>query len=176
MRNAHANTIIVMGKNNAIILYVLVLACVFFGFEPKWAYTADSAWWTHLTFHFTHGNIFHLAANMLVVFLLLFYRKDGWWMWILCYLIAILCSFVVCSTKPTVGLSGLLLAYYGIICYKDGARWKSMLQTLAYMVVSCIFASRLAIGLHFMCFALGAAIGGVMLWIRNIKRKEQMYG
>ena len=164
-----------MTKPNIYILYLLVLTLVYFGFDTQWAYTADSAWWTHLTFHFAHGNIFHLAANLLVVFLLLFYRNDKWWLWLLCYDIATACSFVICSSKPTVGLSGLLLTYYGIICYKDGARWKAMLQTLAYMVVSCLFASRLAIGLHFMCFAIGAAIGGIMLWISNVKRKEKMY-
>ena len=165
-----------MNKPNLYILYILVLACAFFGLNAEWGYMAGSPWWSHLTFHFAHGNIFHLAANLLVAFLLLLNRKDPWWLWPVCYAVATLCSFSIATSKPTVGLSGLLLAYYGIICYKDGAKWRSMLYTLGYMVVSCLFASRLAIGLHFLCFATGAAIGGVMLWLSNIKRKEQMYG
>lgn len=174
MRNADASTIAAMKTNN-VILYVLALACAFFGFDMRWGYTATTPWWTHLTFHFAHGNIFHLAANMLVAFLLLLNRKDRWWLWPLCYAVAVACSFCVGTDKPTVGLSGTLLAYYGVICFKDGARWRSMLYTLVYMAVSFLFAARLAIGLHLACLAVGSAIGGAMLWKKNIERKTTIY-
>lgn len=165
-----------MPKSNIYILYVLVLACAFFGFNPEWGYLSGSPWWSHLTFQFAHGNIFHLAANMLVVFLILFYRKDKWWLWPVCYAVASLCSLLISTPKPTVGLSGLLLAYYGIIFLKDGPRWKPLLQTIIFMVVSCLFASRMAIGLHFLCLIVGAMIGLVMDLRKDVSRKEKMYG
>lgn len=147
-------------KPNQIILYILVLATAFFGFNTEWGYLSGSAWWTHLTFHFAHGNIFHLAANMLVAFILLFNRNDKWWLWPVSLAIATAFSFIISTQKPTVGLSGIIFAYYGIIFMKDGPQWKQLLQTIVYMAVSCLFASRMAIGLHCICIFVGALVGG----------------
>lgn len=162
-------------KRNACILYMVVLACACFGFDTQWGYQADSAWWTHLTYHFAHGNIFHLAANMLVVFLLLFNRRDGWWMWVVSYAVATLCSFMVSTPKPTAGLSGMLFVYYGMVFLKDGVRWKPLLQTAALLLVSCLFASRLAIGLHVFCLLAGTLVGGTVSMLNEIKTKSKMY-
>lgn len=162
-------------KQRLYILYALTMLVAYFGFNTDWAYTGGSVWWTHLTFHFAHGNIFHLAANMLVVFLLLFRRNDRWWLWPLCYLLATGCSFVVGTVKPTLGLSGILFAYYGVIFLKDGAQWKPLLQMLAFMAVSCLFASRMAVGLHFLCLFAGALIGGFMGVVSEIRKKVSLY-
>ena len=159
-------------KPNQVILYVLVLSCAFFGFNPDWGYMSGSPWWSHLTFHFAHGNIFHLAANMLVAFLLLLNRKDPWQYWPVCYLIATACSFLISTPKPTVGLSGILFAYYGIIFLKDGPKWKPLLHTIIYMAVSCIFASRMAIGLHCICLFIGALAGGFIGITKDMKGKQ----
>ena len=162
-------------KPNQIILYLIVLAVAFFNFNPDWGYMSGSPWWTHLTFHFTHGNIFHLAANMLVAFLLLFNRNDKWWLWPLSMVVASGCSFIISTPNPTVGLSGLLFTFYGIIFLKDGVQWKPLLHTLIYMVVSCLFVSRMAVGLHFICLFVGTTIGGFMdLW-KYINGKVKMY-
>lgn len=162
-------------KPNSIILYIVVLALVFFGFNPDWGYMSGSPWWTHITYNFAHGNIFHLAANMLVAFLLLFNRNDKWWLWLVSFFVATACSFIISTPKPTVGLSGILFAYYGIIFLKDGAHWKPLLQTVAYMAVSCLFVSRMAVGLHFICLFIGVLIGGFMYLHRAISGKVKMY-
>lgn len=162
-------------KPNNIILYIVVLALVFFGFNPDWGYMTGSPFWTHLTYHFAHGNIFHLAANTLVAFLLLFNRNDKWWLWPVSFLVATACSFIISTPKPTVGLSGMLFAYYGIIFLKDGAQWKPLLQTVVYMAVSCLFVSRMAVGLHFICLFIGVLIGGFMDLHREIRGKVKMY-
>ena len=160
-------------KPNQVILDVLVLACAYFGFDADWGYMSGSPWWTHLTFHFAHGNIFHLAANMLVLFLLLqFNCGKGWWHWPLCYLIATACSFIISTPKPTVGLSGILFAYYGIIFLKDGPKWKPLLHTLIYMAVSCIFVTRMAVGLHFICLFMGALAGGFIGITNDMKGRN----
>lgn len=162
-------------KPNNIILYIVVLALVFFGFNPDWGYMSGSPWWTHITYNFAHANIFHLAANMLVAFLLLFNRNDKWWLWPVSFLVATACSFIISTPKPTVGLSGMLFAYYGIIFLKDGAQWKPLLQTVVYMAVSCLFVSRMAVGLHFICLFIGVLIGGFMDLHRAISGKVKMY-
>jgi len=162
-------------KPNQVILYVLVLACAYFGFNADWGYMSGSPWWTHLTFHFAHGNIFHLAANMLVAFLLLFNRNDKWWLWPVSFLVATACSFIISTPKPTVGLSGMLFAYYGIIFLKDGAQWKPLLHTIIYMAVSSLFVTRMAVGLHFICLFIGVLIGGFMDLHRAISGKVKMY-
>ncbi len=168
-------------KPNQVILYVLVLACAYFGFNPDWGYMSDSPWWTHLTFHFAHGNIFHLAVNMLVVFLLLPYpsspshKSYHWLLWPLSYFIATACSFLISTPKPTVGLSGMLFAYYGIIFLKDGPQWKPLLHTIIYMAVSCLFVTRMAVGLHFICLFMGALAGGIISLHNNIENKIEKY-
>ena len=147
-------------KPNNIILYIVVLALVFFGFNPDWGYMSGSPWWTHITYNFAHANIFHLAANLLVAFLILFNRNDKWWLWLVSFVVATACSFIISTPKPTAGLSGILFAYYGIIFLKDGPQWKPLLQTIIYMAVSCLFASRIAVGLHCICLFFGALVGG----------------
>lgn len=163
-------------KPNLIILYLLVLAIAFFNFNPDWGYMSGSAWWTHLTFHFAHANVFHLAANLLVLFLLLpFNGSNNWWHWPLCYLVATASSFIISTPKPTVGLSGILFAYYGIIFLKDGPQWKPLLHTIVYMAVSCLFAQRMAIGLHCICLFGGALIGGFIDLHKDINNKVNLY-
>lgn len=163
-------------KPNHIILYIIVLACAFFGFDPKWGYMSASPWWSHITFHFAHGNIFHLAANMLVVFLLLFNRHDKWWLWLMSLVIASACSFAVATPKPTVGLSGMLFAYYGIIFMKDGMQFKPMLHTLLYLVVSSVFVSSfMAVGLHFLCLMTGWLVGSFMCLFKYMNKKVKLY-
>lgn len=162
-------------KPNQIILYLIVLAVAFFGFNPDWGYMTGSPWWTHITYNFAHANIFHLAANMLVAFLLLFNRNDKWWMWLVCYAVATACSFIISTPKTTVGLSGMLFAYYGIIFLKDGAQWKPLIQTVVYMAVSCLFVSRMAVWLHFICLFIGVLIGGFLYIHNGIERKVNLY-
>lgn len=157
------------------ILYVLVLAVAFFGFGADWGYMTGSPFWTHLTYHFAHGNVFHLAANMLVVFFLLFNRNDNWWLWPVSFVVATACSFVISTPKPTVGLSGMLFVLYGIIFLKDGPQWKPLIHTIVYMAVSCLFAQRMAIGLHCICLFVGALIGGFMDLNKSISGKVKMY-
>ena len=156
-------------------LYILLLAVTFFGFNQKWGYMTGSAWWTHLSFHFCHANIFHLAANMLVVFILIFNRNDKLWMWPLSYVIASACSFLISTPKPTVGLSGLLFAYYGIIFMKDDAQWRPFLQTIIYMAVSCLFVSRMAVGLHFICLFTGVIVGFMISFHGKVERNTSLY-
>lgn len=163
-------------KPNAIILYIIVLACAFFGFDAYWGYMSASPWWSHLTFHFAHGNIFHLAANMLVAFLLLFNRKDPWWLWPMSLVIASACSFAVCTPNPTVGLSGMLFAYYGIIFMKDGMQFKPLVHTLLYLVVSSAFVSSfMAVELHFICLSFGWLAGGFLLLYNSMNKKVKLY-
>lgn len=156
------------------ILYALALLVASFGYDARFAYCNGSEWWTHLTFHFAHGNIFHLAANLLAMFYLSM-RKDGLWVWIVSYIAATLCSFIACSDKHTLGLSGFIFVYYGIIFMKE-SNWKNLLTTLIYMAVSCAFARKMAIYLHFICLFFGVLIGGFSAAIKEIKRKEDLYG
>lgn len=162
-------------KQKLYIVYALTLLIAFFGFNADWAYQSGSAWWTHLTFHFAHGNIFHLAANMLVAFSVILLRNDKWWLWLVSFVVATACSFIIITVKPTLGLSGMLFVYYGIIFLKDGPQWKPFLHTLIYMAVSCLFASRMAIGLHCICLFVGALIGGFIDLLKDIDGKVKMY-
>ena len=146
------------------------------GIGTSWGYSADTPLWTHLAYHFAHGNVFHLAANMLVVFSIIFNRNDSWWLWVVSYLVAVLCSFIIATQSPTIGLSGILFVYYGIIFLKDGARWKPLAHLLLFMAVSCMFVSRMAVGLHFVCLSAGVIIGGTMSISQEIKNQNKIYG
>ena len=155
-------------------MWIVVVACCYFGFDPSWGYCSGSPWWTHFTFQFAHGNVFHLAANMLVV-MVLASRNDALWIWPVSFAISSLCSLFVSTPNPTVGLSGMLFAFYGIIFLKYGPQWKPLLQTCVFMVVSCFFVSRMAVGLHFMSLFGGCMVGGLIGVANELKRKERMY-
>ena len=163
-------------KSKHLVLYLITILVACGGIGTSWGYSADTPLWTHFSFHFAHGNVFHLAANMLVVFTIIFGRDDKWWLWAVSYIVAVVSSFIIATTTPTIGLSGILFAYYGIIFLKDGARWKPLLQLTAFMAVSCLFASRMAVELHFICLLIGALIGGVIDIKKEIKNQDEIYG
>ena len=163
-------------KSKYYILYIITVLTAWGGIGTEWTYSADSELWSHFLFHFNHGNIFHLAANMLVVFALYFSRSDRWWMWFVSYALAVLGSFIITPETPTGGWSGLLLAYYGIMLVKDGVQWKPLMYLLLYMAVSCVLADKLAVGLHFICLILGTLVGGCIATFNEIKNQNKLYG
>ena len=158
------------------VLYLLTVLIAWGGLGTSWGYSADTPLWTHFTFHFAHGNVFHLAANMFVLYTLIFLRNDKWWMWLVSYIIATLCSFIVTTHFITIGFSGIIFVVYGIIFLKDGIKWKPLAQVSLFMLLSCLFANKMAIGLHFVCLFSGTLIGGFIGAIKEMKRKEKLYG
>lgn len=163
-------------RSKMIVLYIITILVVWGGIGTSWGYSAGTPLWTHFAYPFAHGNVFHLAANMLVVFTITFNRNDRWWLWAVSYLVAVLSSFFIATPSPTIGLSGILFAYYGVIFLKDGAQWKPLLQLLLFMAVSCLFVSRMAVGLHFICLFIGVMIGGVMSITKEIRNQNRIYG
>lgn len=159
-------------------LYVVAVACAFFGSDPRWGFCAHSPWWTFLTYHFAHGNVLHLAANLLVAFWLLLHRDDRWWLFPSCMLAASLLALALSpvTRQATVGLSAMLLVYYGFIVarYGRGGAWRNVAYMLAYLVVSSLFSTG-AVALHWASWTAGVAAGLVGRFLYDMERKEKMY-
>lgn len=158
------------------ILLALIVLLVCGNFNPSWGYSQESAWWTHFAFHFAHGNVFHLAANTLVALSIVLFRNDKWYLWIVSYLAATACSFIIYASNTTVGLSATLFVYYGIIFLKDGAQIKPLLFTICFMAFSLLFKNNVSIGLHALSLIIGATIGSSISMFKELKNKEKIYG
>lgn len=162
-------------RRGCIILYVIMVAVSWFGFGTEWGYTASSPWWTHLTYHFQHGNIFHLAANMVAIFIMALSRRDPLWVWLASYALATACSFAVSSPLPTVGMSGMIMAYYGIVMAMGGG-WRSVLYTAVLTAVFGVFTIRMAAWLHMACLASGIIAGCLVAEVRMLTKEDNIYG
>lgn len=106
-------------------IIIIALSVVYLTASPMPVYEG-SPLYRHLLFHAFHSNIFHLAGNLICVYLLRNAR------WVEAYVVATLCSFAI--TEPTVGLSGVIFAAIGI-CYGHLAEYGKMARCLAYTFV-----------------------------------------
>ena len=78
----------------------------------------DGAWWTILTTNFHHGNVIHLALNVTFLWWLgrLLETRLGSWRYALFCLSSLAVSGAVQALfAPSVGLSGMLFAQFGLV-------------------------------------------------------------
>lgn len=133
------------------------------------AVSAHSAWYTHITYCFAHGNAIHLLVNC---YMLSLFAVNGYHDFnrvaVIGFLTACVASLACVGTIPTIGLSGVIFAIYGLLvarypCKRD-------------LIVSAIC---LAVGfippmngmLHVVCWSMGFAEGRlfkyIKIWIRK---------
>lgn len=130
--------------------------------------------WGHLTYSLCHANVWHLAGNLFVMWVL---PSVGWRRMILAYLIAVLCSygpfmptvFDIVTGHPdanniTVGFSGVLFAIIGIRWGAwsrkvIGKGWKLFLKRVMPIVLLGAFLPHIDWCLHLYCVLTGLAYG-----------------
>ena len=109
----------------------------------------SSTWQTHLVGQLLHANLFHLLANVHVLWLLRFSPREL----LAAYLLSIPATFVVWSGKA-MGFSSVLYALMGMKLPRvrmSKAGWMTFIATN----VATAFVPGIAFGVHCTAFALG---------------------
>ena len=109
----------------------------------------SSTWQTHLVGQLLHANLFHLLANLYVLWLLRFSPREL----LAAYLLSIPATFVVWSGQA-IGFSSVLYALMGIRLPRvrmSKAGW----MTFIAANVATAFMPGIAFGVHVSAFALG---------------------
>jgi len=88
---------------------IITVVCVVFLFLPTHAFTRDISW-NNVLYHFSHANIFHLAANLIALWQL----RPRWSTTFVAFAVATLVSMIPAASLdlPTCGLSAFLFAAY----------------------------------------------------------------
>ena len=108
----------------------------------------------HLLYPFSHANIWHLAGNILCLWMLRcplhIYAT---------YVCAVLCSFLPCFVaEPTMGFSGVLFAMVGISWGKIH-RFRDMMRKNIWVLIIPAFLPHINFLIHLYCLILGYLYG-----------------
>jgi len=150
---------------NSYVCFKLVVSFFLVGsyfFLPKYGFTAF--WWdgchdiptytNHLLYPLSHASIWHLAANILCLWMLrcplhLF----------ITYAIAVACSFLPSfAIEPTYGYSGVLFAMVGISWGKVH-RFRDMLWKNKWILIVPAFIPHINFLIHIYCLLAGYLYG-----------------
>lgn len=134
----------------------LALLLALGGFDTSWGYYAESSWYTHFTFHFAHASVWHLAGNALC-FYVLTRNRFAWAELAIAYGIATLCSFIAPHTLPTIGLSGLIFALYGMRLTRCRLSAEFIVRT-AFILLLPLLTGRVNVLLHIFCILVGYCV------------------
>lgn len=142
-----------------IITGLLVTETLLWGFPD---YIHGKAICVAAVYHFFHANIFHLAANLLSVWLIFLKgRRYPLSHFILAYIIATLSWY--CSAVPVVGVSNFIFALLGLRTPSLKDRWwrQSSVVTFLAVTVGMAFVPNVSAVTHIVSFALGCICAGV---------------
>lgn len=145
-------------------------------FRTEWGVTWHCPWWHHLTFHFVHGNIFHLLGNAFVLWL---YCKSGRLRvkdWLTAFAFATILSLPIPTDTPLVGFSGVLMYLYGTLLPQSWSNKEVRLTTCLFLVLSIaslLFNQGTAVLFHALCVAAGVAFTKTKNLIYDIKEEER---
>lgn len=158
---------------------VFVTACCLMvagGFRTEWGVTWRCPWWHHLTFHFVHGNIFHLAGNILVLWL---YCKGSVAKpseWIAAFASATALSFAIPASNPLVGFSGIIMFVYGLLLVRLWGNRRvrqSLLLLAALSAVSLPFHQWPAVLFHALCIVAGVSYQHIQSIIHDTEEEAK---
>ncbi len=143
---------------------VLIISVVLVGSYfclPKYGFTFHGPWLNHLLYPISHANVWHLAANVLCLWMLRCHLH-------ICttYLIAVLCSFLPCPLLPlygessalTMGFSGVLFAMVGI-SWGRIHRFRDMIVRNKWILIIPAFLPHVNFLIHLYCLLAGYLFG-----------------
>jgi len=165
-----------MTTRDKILFVALAVAFCIGGFRIGWGVHLHSPWWTHLAFHFAHGNIFHLAGNLLAVWLYCKSGKVGIPLWVEAFAIATLLSFLYPFTKPLLGFSGIVFVVLGVFLprlWHNRSVRLSMLTLAVLSALSLFFHQLPAVVFHALCLAAGIALTKAKELTHEIRKEEK---
>lgn len=140
----------------------------------SWGYYSDSGIFTHLTFHFAHASVWHLAGNALCFYVLT--RRGVYWKELCAsFLLATLCSFIAPHKLPTIGMSGLIFALYGIkLSRLSKLSTRFLIQTALVLILPGI-TGKVNVWLHIVCLISGYACAYIQHQLLQITSDAKHY-
>ena len=165
-----------MTLRDKIAFVAMAVAFVAGGFRTGWGVCLHSPWWTHLAFHFAHGNIFHFTGNLLAVWLYCKSGKVSIPLWIEAFAIATLLSIPYPFQQPLLGFSGIVFVVLGVFLprlWHNRSVKISMLILAVASVVSLFFHQLPAILFHTLCLAAGIALTKAKDLTHDIKKQNR---
>ena len=154
---------------------VSIVLIVFFLFLPKYSVSLHRGlgWGTFL-FAFSHANIFHLAANILCMWMMKL-RLRLHVTWAISFVCSYLPQWFLWGAEPILGFSGVLFAAVGI----EWGKARQFKRMLRYCLLPTVFFGlfpHIALTFHIYTLLLGYAIGYCMLrFHRNLKTQTRNY-
>ncbi len=165
-----------MKTRDKIVFAVLAVAFCIGGFRLGWGVSLQSPWWTHLIFHFTHGNVFHLLCNLSALFM---FCRSGRFRptdWLLGLAFATAFSFIIPTRTPLVGFSGVLMYCLGLAMPSVWRYRKARISIYLFLIISAaslFFNQWAAFFLHALCIATGILTTKTKETIHDIKDQEE---
>lgn len=146
---------------------VISMLCIGLAFTGKdvsqrMAISADAAWWTALTYHFFHANIFHLACNVFV----LIPFKPRWMTLLVAYLSATLAAMMLAQIPgygPTCGLSAVIFASFA----RRYASWSLKCWRIILVNIPFLLIPQVDGAVHLLSFFLSYFIWKAVLKYRK---------
>lgn len=114
----------------------------------KIGFSDKSDFLSHFIYVFCHGNIFHLAVNLLILWSIRNKMQP-----ISAYIISVLVSFIPMHyASATVGMSGFIFAVFGLMWGRVGFRKELITKVLPIIIVSMLIPNVNGL-IHFYAFA-----------------------
>ena len=138
----------------SIVLVVSYFAMPQVGFGGGGCSDTVTYWTGHVLYVLSHANVWHLAANLLCLWMIPCRLHLG-----SSYFVAVVCSFLPCFIdEATVGFSGVLFAIVGM-SWGRVRRFMDMLWRNKWFLVIPMFIPHVNALLHVYCLIAGYLVG-----------------
>lgn len=140
-------------------IFSLLLTMIFFCVDPI-GFTSEEISLGNFVYHFFHANIFHLIGNLFAMYIIMHKVYISWRELLpISFIIATICSFFCGFNTPTIGLSGIVYAVYGMHLSLYRAKFKMFCIMVAPIIVMMVLTSLLGLKinniLHLSSYILG---------------------
>jgi membrane associated rhomboid family serine protease len=117
-------------------------------------FTQDSNVISHLLYSFVHVNLWHLACNLMVLWMIRNKMAVP-----PAFAIAVIASYLPMYVgSPTAGMSGMLFAMFGVMWGKTNKRKAALRAGLPTIIITMLIPGVNGL-LHLYCYLLGIAWG-----------------
>ena len=118
--------------------------------------------YSRLSYSFCHANVWHMLCNLFVLWSIR-NRMDA----VSAYVVAVAASWLpMWVDEPTVGMSGMLFALFGIMWGRTGMAWKCVKTGAPVIVLTMLFPNVNGL-LHLYCYVAGFIIGLLYKYIKE---------
>lgn len=152
--------------------YILSVALVvsYFLFRQEYGFTGSSSVATRFLYPFCHANLWHLAANIVCLFMICMHKPKTTTV-IAAYVMSVCAAFLpscmLWGDSPTTGFSGVLFAIVGI-SWGHTRMFREMLWRNKLFLIVPFFIPNINAMLHLYCLVLGFSFGYIRPYLNRL--------